>query len=282
MAVPHNRKLLGTIIVAFVLMAILSILLFMGERNPDIEDENAQELYADEVITLDKTGAGKDGFTCTGAVFDPLSDSFFIGDAGKIKPDEEVFHAVVRQVTKELDAHLKTYDCYSMFGDMRDIQGVTLDGIGNIWFCSYGENLIRCIDKMGNDVSSFKIKNPSGIAWSEAKNSLWILTDNHLLETTNSGEILNKYYFKIQGQDQLFYDNKSNTIFITAGIDYYGDSYIYTFDVDRELFELRYILKDSFAIEGISIVENKMYVFNDGLYHDAKIPVNQVNIYYIE
>ena len=41
-----------------------------------------------------------------------------------------------------------------------------------------------------------------------------------------------------------------------------------------------YVLKDSYVIEGITIVDNILYVLNDGYYHDAKIPINQVNMYF--
>jgi len=38
-------------------------------------------------------------------------------------------------------------------------------------------------------------------------------------------------------------------------------------------------LKDSFAVEGIYIENEIMYIVNDGYYHNAKIPVNQINKY---
>ena len=70
-------------------------------------------------------------------------------------------------------------------------------------------------------------------------------------------------------------------IYFSAGADYHGDSYIYTVDLKTSKVEPLYILKDSYAIEGITIVNNVLYVLNDGYYHDAQISVNQVNMYYL-
>lgn len=51
--------------------------------------------------------------------------------------------------------------------------------------------------------------------------------------------------------------------------------------VDLETNEIKpvYELQDSYAIEGIAIVDDVLYVLNDGYYHDAKVAVNQVNMY---
>ena len=38
-----------------------------------------------------------------------------------------------------------------------------------------------------------------------------------------------------------------------------------------------YVLKDSYAIEGITIVDDVLYVLNDGYYHDAETPINWIH-----
>lgn len=75
-------------------------------------------------------------------------------------------------------------------------------------------------------------------------------------------------------------DEKKDLIYFSAGADYHGDSYIYTVDLKTSKVKPLYVLKDSYAIEGITIVDDVLYVLNDGYYHDAEIPTNQVNMYF--
>lgn len=272
-----NKNLI--IIISLLILGFALIAVFFINNKHHITTENAVEIFADEMIPLSQAMANDNGFTCTGAVYDAYSNTFYVGDAGKNKPTDETFKAVIRQISNDFESQLQEIDCYSQFKALQDIQGVALDRNNNIWFCSHGENLIRGISESGSNIGMFDVKNPLGIAYSKSEDAFWILSDCFLMLYSKEGDKLKKYNFKVKGQDQLYLDNESNILYITAGIDYHGDSYIYTFDVDNEAFELKNILKDSYAIEGISIVKSKMYVFNDGFYHDAKIPINQVNIY---
>ena len=242
--------------------------------------ESAQVKIADRIITLDEIE--EKGFTCTGAVFDPASKSFYVGDAGKKMPLDEKFRAGIRQLSLDLNEQIRFFECYKQFESMRDIQGVAIDSTSNIWFCSYGENLVRCMDQNGNPINCHRVKNPSGIAYSSSDDTFWVLTNRYLIHFSREFNEICKFSFKVAGQDQLFYDEEQKIIYITAGNNYHGESYVYSFDVTNELFKLEYILQDSFAIEGITIINGSMYVFNDGLYHDAEIPVNQVNIYSLQ
>lgn len=62
-------------------------------------------------------------------------------------------------------------------------------------------------------------------------------------------------------------------------MDYNGDSYVYEVDKETGEYNMKYILKDSFAIEGISIKDGNMLILNDGYYHNAKTTKNQMNYY---
>lgn len=271
------------VVFLFLIIVLVFAVLVLFNKKPHYQSysrDNAQELVASEIISLN--GIKEDGFTCTGVVYDPKSCSFYVGDAGKTKPDDEIFRAVIRQVSVRFDEQIRIFECYTQFESMRDIQGVVIDNTRNIWLCSYGENLIRCIDQEENQICSHRVNKPSGIAYDSSNDTFWVLTDQYLIHFNRDFNEISKYSFRVAGQDQLFFDEKQNLIYITAGNDYHGDSFVYTFDIDNEAFELKYILKDSFAIEGISIIEDNMYIFNDGLYHDAEVPVNQVNIYHLQ
>lgn len=127
----------------------------------------------------------------------------------------------------------------------------------------------------------FDIKEPSGIANDSRSNTLWILTNNYLYNCSYDGVVQKTVKIHIKGQDQLFLDEKNDLIYFSAGADYHGDSYIYTVDLKTNRAKPLYVLKDSYAIEGITIVDDVLYVLNDGYYHDAETSVNQVNIYFL-
>lgn len=162
---------------------------------------------------------------------------------------------------------------------MKDIQGICMSDANTIWLCSYNENLIRAIDINGKSKASFPVDAPSGIAYQSSDNTLWVLTDTALLNCSLDGTVNKKITVRKAGQDQLYLDEKNNILYFSAGNDYHGDSYIYKFDINTDILELEYVLKDSYAIEGISIIDDTLYVLNDGLYHDAEIRVNLVSLY---
>ena len=51
------------------------------------------------------------------------------------------------------------------------------------------------------------------------------------------------------------------------------------YDIREDKYKPVYFLSDSYAIEGITITSETMFILNDGYYHSAKVPTNQVNIY---
>ena len=215
-----------------------------------IEQEKCDKIYANKILKLPDKEKANVGFTCTGLYWDKEEECFFIGNAGKYKPNDKTFQASIEIVEKDFSAIKGDIPCYLKFENMRDIQGVTKSTDGTIWLCSYGENKIRHIDEKGNELGNFDIKEPSGIANDSRSNTLWILTNNYLYNCS-------------------------------AGADYHGDSYIYTVDLKTSKVKPLYVLKDSYAIEGITIVDDVLYVLNDGYYHDAETPINQVNMYFL-
>lgn len=242
---------------------------------------NCSEIYANKIIKLPDKEENNIGFTCTGLFWDEKTNKFLIGNAGKYKPNDEKFQASIEIVEKDFSSITNSIPCYLNFKDMLDIQGIAKTSDGTIWLSSYGENKVRQIDMYGNDIKSFYVDKPSGIANDSSDNTLWILTKTNLYNYTYDGKMIKRIKVNIKGQDQLFLDEKKNIMYISAGIDYYGDSYIYTVNLKTNEVKPLYILKDSYAIEGITIIDDVLYVLNDGYYHDAKVPVNQVNLYYL-
>ena len=194
-------------------------------------------------------------------------------------PEQEKFSASIIIYDKDFQFLSGINGLADLYPNLRDIQGVSLDADGNIWFCSPGENLVRLISLDGNEINSFSMNNPSGIAFSHSDNTLWVLTNKKLLNCTTDGKILKEIKFKEKGQDQLFIDENNQKIYITVGNNYQNGSYIFVYDIREDKYKPVYFLSDSYAIEGITITSETMFILNDGYYHSAKVPTNQVNIY---
>ena len=196
-----------------------------------IEQEKCDKIYANKILKLPDKEKANVGFTCTGLYWDKEEECFFIGNAGKYKPNDKTFQASIEIVEKDFSAIKGDIPCYLKFENMRDIQGVTKSTDGTIWLCSYGENKVRHIDEKGNELGNFDIKEPSGIANDSKSNTLWTLTNNYLYNCSYDGVVQKSIKIHIKGQDQLFLDEKNDLIYFSAGADYHGDSYIYTVDL---------------------------------------------------
>lgn len=276
------KKKKRLIFVLFFLIILFTVgYIILPRIRVKIEQEKCDKIYANKILKLPDKEKANVGFTCTGLYWDKEEECFFIGNAGKYKPNDKTFQASIEIVEKDFSAIKGDIPCYLKFENMRDIQGVTKSTDGTIWLCSYGENKVRHIDEKGNELGIFDIKEPSGIANDSRSNTLWILTNNYLYNCSYDGVVQKTIKIHIKGQDQLFLDEKNSLIYFSAGADYHGDSYIYTVDLKTSKVKPLYVLKDSYAIEGITIVDDVLYVLNDGYYHDAETPINQVNMYFL-
>lgn len=273
-----NKKIV--IVLCIVILVILGIILFYFLNNDKLND--AIQLYSvniKQVPSFDQFGEQKKGFTCTGLYYDEKEQLFYVGNIGKYKPEEKAFKATIEIIDAKFENIVGTIKLYDKYPNLKDIQGITKDSNGNIWFCSPAENLIRLISKDGNEISKISVKNPTGIAYDKERKNLWVLTNKFLINYSTEGKIIKKFFIKEKGQDQLYIEK--NKILFTAGLDYNGDSYIYEVDMETGKYKIKYILKDSFAIEGISIIDNDILILNDGYYHNAKVAENQINYYSI-
>lgn len=262
------------------IIIIASVILFFfifNEIRHCIEYRNVIELVSSQIIELSPIDNKE--ITCTGLCYDSINHRYIVGTAGKQVPEEEKFSASIIIYDKDFQFLFGINGLADLYPNLRDIQGVSLDADGNIWFCSPGENLVRLISLDGNEINSFSMNNPSGIAFSHSDNTLWVLTNKKLLNCTTNGKILKEIKFKEKGQDQLFIDENNQKIYITVGNNYQKGSYIFVYDIREDKYKSVYFLSDSYAIEGITITSETMYILNDGYYHSAKVPTNQVNIY---
>lgn len=247
------------------------------------KEESLEITSVESILLPDISGNQKGkGFTATGLAYDAHEQVFYIWNCGKMTPNEENFEATIVKISKNWSEKIGEIDLYKIFPEMDDIQGLTIDNRDqSIWFCSYGENKVRHITKNGEILGEFNLDQANGIAYAYKTDSLWILTPNELINTDKNGNVLKMLKFSYEGQDQLFLDEKNNVIYFTAGNNYHRSNDVYTVDLSAGQIKKKYILKDSYAVEGIFINDHDMDIINDIYYHNAKVPVNCINHYRI-
>lgn len=272
---------------------ILSVFRESGQVLSHAYDANGIEVFPDfptgnlnasSVVPLPDIYNNGHGFTCTGLAFDTATNSFLIGDIGKITPEIPGFASKLIRVTADFLTVIEQINLYQEFPSMSDVQGVTIDtSDGSIWFCSTSENKIRHIDTSGNSIGSITLSDkPTGVSFSATDNCLWVLTyasTNNILKVSKVGIVLEHYTFGYQEQlDQCYFDVNSGLLYITAGDNYISRNNVYTFDTNTHIQAVACTV-DSYAVEGIWVSDDKMIILNDGYYHSAITSVNQANIY---
>ena len=156
----------------------------------------------------------------------------------------------------------------------------------SLWFCSFGEGKVRHITRDMQSLGSIDIEQPTGIAYDSRTDSIWVLTYTTLARYSKDGERLQSFDVNIKGQDQLWLDEQNDVMYFTGGVNYTGslfkgDNAVYSVNLKSGKVEEAYVLADSYSVEGLWMTDGKKYVLNDGCYHSAKIPMNQVDVYNI-
>lgn len=242
-----------------------------------------------ELSTIYNTDNENHGFTCTGLAYNLSNDTFLIGDIGKLQPGGGSFSNAIRIVRFGQDYKSATYvgaiDVSGIVAGAGTIQGITVDtSDGTIWFCAQEEKKIYNIDTSGTVLGSISLSTPvSGIAYAADDDSFWIANSNqkNLQHIRKDGVVLSTISFAYADTpDQIFLDENAGKIYMTAGENYSGENYVYCIDINTQT-QAKAFFVDSYSVEGIWIGSGKMLIANDGYYHSAKDPYNQINVYNI-
>lgn len=239
------------------------------------------DLTADTVVPLPDINDTGHGFTCTGITYDPQTGFFLVGDIGKELPGSSGFASKIVKFSLDFLTAEGTIQLSTLFPNMEDVQGITMDTSDrSIWFCSPHENLVRHISAAGSSLGSFAVTGPTGIAYSAVTDSFWVMTyGGAVTRYSKTGEVLETYNSTIgEALDQCFLDEQHGYLYITAGTNYQTRNNVYKFDLSDHTFSTACTV-DSYSVEGIWIGPDSMILLNDGYYHSAYVPVNQVNIY---
>ena len=220
--------------------------------------------------------------TPTGLCFDEVNKEYFVGNYGKAKKEDAQSQPSIVNFSHNFSD--VNYTILLDEGKEIDIQGVTYDKTNSTLWYTDGEYIVNCDSYSGEEIRRFSIGiyskyKPNGLCIDTKNDSLWVLCMyKYLLHFDKNGNLLGKFKCEYIGQDHICIDT-DGLLYISAGTDYHGDNN-FVICMDREANILMiYRVKESYAIEGIALHDKKLYVVNDGIYHEAKIRKNYVQVY---
>ena len=221
-----------------------------------------------------------ENFTATGLTYDSLTNTYWIADHGTNLLDP----VRLIQIDCDMDTILSIIQIgnYVYSSDV-NVQGLAYDCTNDSFLVACGPCVTRVnrdgeiLEEFSNQI--FKDYKANGVCIDPSDNSVWILCySNYLLHFDYKMNLIEKYNMSFPDQDMIFADK--DNIYITAGADYKGeDNYLLIFS--KKLYKIlsSYRLFESYAVEGLCMQDKYLYVINDGLYHDAKIPKTYVTKY---
>lgn len=270
-----KRNFLIFIIIAIAILVCLALLLYrlLSPQNTQVISQVIENRY--EQISPVKTISLKpledqigQQITCTGLTYDSENHFYWIGNYGKSKPNVEEKSPQIIECNEDFTS------CKNIIAleESVNVQGIAYDHTSQTLWYTDG-NTVNQIDRQGTLISSFNLGKYSkfeanGIAIDE-DDCLWILCYyEYLLKFNKNGKLLEVIDSNYIAQDHLcFYNSR---LYFSVGDDYQGkNNYVIEYSPDKTSFEKVYQVNESYAIEGIVIVDNHLLVANDGYYHDA-------------
>lgn len=224
---------------------------------------------------------GEDDFTCTGLTWDENDNAFWIADYGALTNINMPIPRLV-EVKNEFSEVVKILDLSNILSVDDNLQGIAFDKIANSLWLAVGDT-VKNIDKDGRLLSEFDLGKyakyeSNGICVDETDDTLWVLCySKYLLNYDKSGNLIRKHDMDYRDQDQLTI--RDGMILATVGADYSGEeNYVISINKNSGKTKVEYQTIGAYAVEGICIVSDKMYIVNDGRYHDAKIKNSYISV----
>lgn len=221
-------------------------------------------------------------FTCTGLTWDTNDQSFWIGDYGALS-NTDTPHPRVVEVNGDLSKVIRTIDLSKVLSSEDNLQGVAYDKASNSLWLAVGTS-VKNVSKDGDLLSEISLNKYSkykanGICIDDSDNTIWVLCySKYLLHYDKSGTLIKEIKMNFKDQDQIII--KEGIIYATIGADYHGnDNYVVSINKDNGEVSVIYQPIGAYAMEGLCFVNGKMYIANDGAYHNAKINESYISIY---
>jgi len=246
---------------------------------------NIIDLNSERYIELPLFTKERYALTATGISYNESDKAFYIGNYGKSSKDDKAFYPSIEKIDSN---SLEIIDEYLIenIKEGVDIQGIAYDKSSNSLWYTNGNSVINYSIDQKKENSSFSIGKykrykANGICIDTQDASLWVLCMyKYLLHFNQDGSLIKTYNCDFIGQDHICMD-KQGKLYISAGIDYQGnDNFVVSYNKNLTADKV-YRVNESYAIEGIAIIDSKLYVVNDGYYHDAKIRSNYIQEYSI-
>lgn len=279
------RKNIVCLVSAMVIVCFCAVLVIEQVRKPvnpiRLVTSLTRTIRCEEQITFECFA--ENNFTCTGMTYDEVDDVFWIADYGKMNKDD-VLNPRIVELSRDLKSVKSVIDIKALVKDNDfNLQGVSFDNKNNSLWIATGDDIFE-IDKKGVVLNQIRLGKyakykSNGIAVDG--DNIWVLCyEKYLLKYTRSGELLKKYVFNYADQDQICINN--GLIYCTVGADYQGkNNYVFIFNPETEEIENKYIIEDSYSVEGITIVNDEMFITNDGAYHSDALGVSYISKYLI-
>lgn len=220
------------------------------------------------------------GLSATGFSYSNANNCYYVGNYGKsIREDQEIHPSIIC-----FNSSFEFIENELYFDDSSiDVQGISCGDNESIWYTN-NDCIINCSIEDGRIMTSFKIDGfekykANGICVDPQDGSLWVLCMyKYLLHYRTNGQLIDSFECDYIGQDHVYVDIEGN-IYISAGVDYVGnDNYVLRFSNDFSLKTI-YRVDESYAIEGLYVNGSELIIVNDGIYHNAKIKKNYIQIY---
>ncbi len=286
-----NKSFIISVKLAIILVVLIitTIILFIyHDSRKSIIIQNEFDEFEIKSLELIKTvyfeDFGLDNITCTGLTYDNKDHCFWIADYGSINKNDSPIPRLI-EVNFELNKVIKIMPIHKIINDDANVQGITYDSKNDSIIVATGKYIYN-IDKTGNEIKHFSLGKYSkysanGVAFNNNEETLWtLLYSKYLLQYDNNDNLIKKIKMNYKDQDQIFIDTDINHMFISVGADYNGNNnFVLDYNLNNNSNYRLYRVINSYAIEGISVVDGRMYVINDGLYHSAKIKKSYINIY---
>lgn len=282
----NKKKLIMLLLILFItfifLIAIVKIIKIPKDVTSYFNDSDIVNLNPIKIIYFEELGL--DNFTCTGITYDSLNNSYWIADYGANSINDKPIPRII-----EIDNEFKTIKNIISLENKLDkesnLQGITYDSDNDYLVLATGE-YIYYVEKNGNiikheDLKKYSKCKSNGIAYNPLDKSLWVLFySNYLINYNSNFTINSKIKINYKDQDHIYYNSNTNHLFITVGADYLeNNNYVLEYDLNEQMNYKLYRINSSYAVEGIYLTDNKMYIVNDGFYHNAKIKKSYISVY---
>ena len=248
-----------------------------------LNDVTIVDLEPTEYVELPTQLDNGAALTATGVSFNRNNGFYYIGNYGKSTIDDSKFYPSIISMPNDFSCVDRVIHLNS---ESIDVQGIAYDEMTDSFWYTNGDSVINCDALDAREISRFSLGKYSkykanGICIDTDDSSIWILCMyKYLINYGRDGEIKCVIQSEYIGQDHIFMDSKG-MLYISIGNDYNGENnFVLCMDKEANIKTL-YRVKKSYAIEGILVLNNNLYVVNDGIYHDAKIRSNYIQIYRI-